>query len=1337
MSVLPSNFPTKGLSDADRYRIEWVYRRYVEDYFQEYKFGHFILAAYAAIPPFLTPDLLYTIWQNCYQYRWRGNTSKIHRIAVADILLSPVCRDAGFELYEMNFNIRLAFQGWLQAEYEQNDEANLVYSPEHIATLLDKYHQKANPGTIRWGSNYENIQKNGAMVFNDHAQLQRLLTAQLQAALKNGHQTEAASILDFWSKSARQLESVYQKSNNKQIEAFVLNAQFVTPLKNYLSNGDDQALIDSFYNDARLKEMLSADNEGGIVVNIPETLSNEITEVPPPTLHGLIISASDHPNIYTLSDEFVAIVNSQGKKSSIKQYFGPKTSLKEIKRGFEDFKKAPQGDICLVYYNGPINNINKDGTGRLFTFPANEDEFTQAWMEEQCCRIAREKMVHFVLIFDTNNVYSQKDNSKLRKQFLRLNPSALKGSVVIINRSGIGQDDDASSRFTDTLREVLHQFGSNLSYNAIVEKIHHRLVQNNSTFSPNVEAFPAKAGDYLFFSEKTDNQVAYIITWNQEKQEWRLNAGANKGITPSLHFMKTYLFLKNRPNIRVNIQEVFDTYSTLEGFQEGDTKREFAAILGQKALPKVNIAFGPDCDPTLKTAFLEAVKQYQIYYINIIDNLAEARYFINTTQKQYFITRHLQHPDSPNQPAEPVYGYVKDAYRFIVQMERIAQWRGVLDMDNPSGVIPKNSLELEFEIIEGQSFTAQNIDSRIGTIASVNNGLNLHYQFDQQQKALQPAFRCKMNTSLPNLYVAVLYLDENFGISHFGSYVLQYQTYTRAAGFDQSKYVNFIFNEYRLSTIPGLIEKTRTTPANVFLKFIISDKEINASALVQEKLSEEQPITRSKGIKAQNQNTFDIQSANWSTVTIPMKIHPPTSKYKEYLKEQLAKGYLELVLNELLEATGKNGQTRLHNELVAQSASFHRIQQEKRSGIISGANYSVAWNRINNAMLYYLDQFVDDWERPAPIPLKKFVPLPDTPQLKLRYEEISIKELEVLAQNGLALLVTATSTETAALHRQMQPVTEGGQIMEVIKGGATYYVGLFGKYLVANVECGTMGTASSMGSLVTIVNAIGDLNPKLVLMVGIAFGIDPEKQNIGDVLISNILLPYEIQRVSTTEVVDRGSRPEASNLLRNRFKNVRDWEYTLPNGEVAKSELCDILTGEKLVDNVDFRKELQRRFPTAQGGEMEGAGLYAASNDKNVPWILVKAICDYADGLKKENKKEKQHLAITVALNLCQHVFNKKTVFDGLLNPYNAEKLSDAILESNNSGSKLSFSIEIALELLNNGKIPELFTILDNAPIPDKFSYNRFKREYQAGINGIDLMDWRDRMEVFIRGIMA
>ena len=63
-----------------------------------------------------------------------------------------------------------------------------------------------------------------------------------------------------------------------------------------------------------------------------------------------------------------------------------------------------------------------------------------------------------------------------------------------------------------------------------------------------------------------------------------------------------------------------------------------------------------------------------------------------------------------------------------------------------------------------------------------------------------------------------------------------------------------------------------------------------------------------------------------------------------------------------------------------------------------------------------------------------------------------------------------------------------------------------------------------------------------------------------------------------------------------------------------------ILSGAKLVDSMDFRQQLRALEPEAIGGEMEGAGLYVACHDLKVDWILVKAICDFADGQKSRNK---------------------------------------------------------------------------------------------------------------------
>ena len=87
MSSLPKYFPVDKLKSLPLSKVNWFYSRYVEEYYPYYTFGHFIMAAYAAVPALLTPDLLYKIWLNFNQYQWRGKPLNIHRIAVSDVLL--------------------------------------------------------------------------------------------------------------------------------------------------------------------------------------------------------------------------------------------------------------------------------------------------------------------------------------------------------------------------------------------------------------------------------------------------------------------------------------------------------------------------------------------------------------------------------------------------------------------------------------------------------------------------------------------------------------------------------------------------------------------------------------------------------------------------------------------------------------------------------------------------------------------------------------------------------------------------------------------------------------------------------------------------------------------------------------------------------------------------------------------------------------------------------------------------------------------------------------------------------------------------------------------------
>ncbi len=265
----------------------------------------------------------------------------------------------------------------------------------------------------------------------------------------------------------------------------------------------------------------------------------------------------------------------------------------------------------------------------------------------------------------------------------------------------------------------------------------------------------------------------------------------------------------------------------------------------------------------------------------------------------------------------------------------------------------------------------------------------------------------------------------------------------------------------------------------------------------------------------------------------------------------------------------------------------------------------------------------------------------------MTYEEKRFTDLkDTLEENGIPLIVTATSTETNAIHGQMMNLDDSSSIIQFSNGNYTYYMGKLGNYIIVHVEC-EMGAVGRGSSIMTVTKAIEVIKPKFVIMIGIAFGVDRKKQNIGDVLVSESIIPYNSKRVGAKITINRGKQGLAGKGLLNKFKNIRSWEYDLENEKKARIIYTDILSGETLVDNKEYRKQLTDDYPNAEGGEMEGVGVFAAC-DSIVQWILVKGICDYADGKKGTEKEKYQKIAIDSALNLCMELFNSKITFEEL-----------------------------------------------------------------------------------------
>src|SRR5258708_1610094 len=208
------------------------------------------------------------------------------------------------------------------------------------------------------------------------------------------------------------------------------------------------------------------------------------------------------------------------------------------------------------------------------------------------------------------------------------------------------------------------------------------------------------------------------------------------------------------------------------------------------------------------------------------------------------------------------------------------------------------------------------------------------------------------------------------------------------------------------------------------------------------------------------------------------------------------------------------------------------------------------------------------------------------------------------------LLLTVTKVEAQTVLKLFQKEV-GQPFQSFFLGDKTYFdLGALNGAHIVMVQS-DMGSIGPGGALLVVDEAIRELSPSAIIMVGIAFGIDDKKQHIGDILVSQQLLGYEQKKVKSNdsgedEIIARGDRPHASIRLLDRFRSgALDWQG--PDVEFGL-----LLSGEKLIESSHFREQLLKLAPEAIGGEMEGTGLYSSASRRKVDCIVVKSICAWS-----------------------------------------------------------------------------------------------------------------------------
>jgi tetratricopeptide (TPR) repeat protein/nucleoside phosphorylase len=163
-------------------------------------------------------------------------------------------------------------------------------------------------------------------------------------------------------------------------------------------------------------------------------------------------------------------------------------------------------------------------------------------------------------------------------------------------------------------------------------------------------------------------------------------------------------------------------------------------------------------------------------------------------------------------------------------------------------------------------------------------------------------------------------------------------------------------------------------------------------------------------------------------------------------------------------------------------------------------------------------------------------------------------------------------------------------------------------------------------------NATGDAirrcHPRYVILVGIAGGISDAGVLLGDVIVSDQIIDYELQKLTSEKSLPRDSVHRADPRLLTAVQNLRsdDWLRLIvqerPEAGIPKRIVGPIATGDKIVERQQLIVQLLSRWPKLIGVEMEAGGAASASfqAEPQPGFFMIRGVSDLADEDKESTR---------------------------------------------------------------------------------------------------------------------
>ena len=237
-----------------------------------------------------------------------------------------------------------------------------------------------------------------------------------------------------------------------------------------------------------------------------------------------------------------------------------------------------------------------------------------------------------------------------------------------------------------------------------------------------------------------------------------------------------------------------------------------------------------------------------------------------------------------------------------------------------------------------------------------------------------------------------------------------------------------------------------------------------------------------------------------------------------------------------------------------------------------------------------------------------------------KHRNLNRQDFITQIQGCKVLIITANTVEGMVVsHRLLQNSPE--KTPEIfVDEGYSFQLAAVESVPVIHVWPSSTSSFTQYGSFNAINTALKYFTPQYVISLGVAFGIDPQKQSLGDVLVSKELVFYDNFNKVTDGVVTL-KKHEAYPTDIRFLASVRQLEFETPPNEVGgfKWYYNALLTGGTVLSDTAEKLKLleaaaDRDYSNIVGGEMEATGIYYACQvykDRSIPFTVIKGICDW------------------------------------------------------------------------------------------------------------------------------